>query len=269
MLLHKRFILPVILSSLAVLAGCGGGGNNVKPPTPPPSGAFSNSNFNGTYTFSVAGSNTAGIFTMAGTLVACGCTQGTISSGVVDVNDPTGPAVGATIGNNSTYDITSDGRGSARLFITPSGGAAFEIDINFVLSSSSHGLVIRYDGNGTGSGTIDLQPSVISQNSLAATPYAFFLSGADTSNNPLATVGALTLNSAGTITTGVEDFNYFPTISTQLPLSGSVTVDSATTPGSATLNTTFGTFTFSVYSIDSNHLKLIENDGQAVLVGDL
>jgi len=209
------------------------------------------------------------MFAMAGTLVACGCTPGTISSGVVDVNDPSGPAVAATIGNNSTYNITTDGRGSARLFITPTGGQTFEIDIDFVLASSSHGLVIRYDGFGTGSGTIDLQPSVISQDSLAATPYAFFLSGADNSNNSLATVGALTLNSSGAITTGVEDFNYFPTISTELPLSGSVIVGSETTPGSATLNTTFGAFTFSVYTIDGNHLKLIENDGQAVLIGDL
>jgi hypothetical protein len=35
------------------------------------------------------------------------------------------------------------------------------------------------------------------------------------------------------------------------------------------LNTTFGTFTFDVYAIDSTHLKMIENDGQAILVGDV
>jgi len=46
-------------------------------------------------------------------------------------------------------------------------------------------------------------------------------------------------------------------------------VGSGTTPGSAALNTSFGNFTFDVYAIDSTHLKLIENDGQAILVGDV
>src|SRR3954466_14257432 len=104
MSLRNRFIVPAILSALPVLAVCGSG-NSVNHPTPPPSGAFSNSNFNGTYTFSVAGANGAGIFALAGGLVGCGCIQGTISSAFVDVNDPTGPAVAATIGNNRTSNI--------------------------------------------------------------------------------------------------------------------------------------------------------------------
>jgi hypothetical protein len=88
----------------------------------------------------------------------------------------------------------------------------------------------------------------------------------------LSTVGAFTLDSSGTITAGIADFNYSPTIGAQLALSGSLTVGTGTAPGSATLSTTdptFGAFTFDVYAIDSNHLKLIESDGQAVLVGDL
>jgi hypothetical protein len=270
MSLRNRLVIPVIVGALAVLAGCGSG-SSISNPTPPPSGGFTNSNFNGTYTFSVAGANGNGIFTMAGSLVACGCSLGTILSGTVDLNDPTGPFAGATIGNNSTYSITTDGRGFAQLFITPVAGSAFEIDIDFVLTSSSHGLITRLDNGGTGSGTIDLQPSAVTQSSLA-TKYAFTLSGADTANNSLSTVGAFTLDSSGTITAGIADFNYSPTIGAQLALSGSLTVGTGTAPGSATLSTTdptFGAFTFDVYAIDSNHLKLIESDGQAVLVGDL
>jgi hypothetical protein len=268
MSLRTRLILPAILSSLAVLAGCGSGTSNPVV-TPPPSGTFSNSNFNGTYTFSVAGVDGSGIFSMAGSLVACGCSQGTISSGTVDVLDPATPTSGAAIGSNSVYSISADGRGSARLFYTPVGGSVSEIDVDFVLSSSSHGLVTRFDSSGTGSGTIDLQPSAVTQSSLAATPYAFMISGADNTNKSLATVGALTLNSSGTITAGIEDFNFSGTPTTKLPLSGSVTVGSGTSPGNATLTTTFGTFTFDVYAIDANHLKVIESDGKAVFVGDL
>ena len=265
MSLRSRFVLPLIaLLSLAFLAGCGSSTNKA---TPPPSGGFSNTNFNGTYTFSVAGSDANSIFTMAGTLTACGCAQGTISGGTVDLADATGPAPGSTIGN-STYKITSDGRGVAKLFITTTSSGSLEVDLDFVLISSSHALITRYDGSGTGSGTMDLQSSSVTQADLAA-PFAFTFSGSDLANTPLSTVGAVTLDSTGMITSGVEDFNYGATPSTQLALTGSVQIGSGTTPGSATLSTSFGTFIFSVYTIDSTHLKLIENDGQALLVGDV
>lgn len=268
MSLSHRMILPVVFSALAALVGCGGG-SSVPVPVPPPSGSFSNSDLNGTYTFSVAGANGSGVFAMAGTFVACGCSGGTISSGTIDLNDPTGPAALSTIASNSTYQITPDGRGLARLFITMPGNVTQEIDLDFVLASSSHALVIRYDGFGTGSGTIDLQPAAVAQSTLTATPYAFSLSGADNSNFPLSAVGALTLDSSGTITTGVEDFNYDGTPTTQQTVSGLLTVGSGTNPGSATLTTSFGSFGFSVYAIDANHFKLIENDGQFVLIGDV
>jgi len=267
MSIRSRVFVPVVFSALAILAGCSG--NSTSKPTPPPSGGFTNTSLNGTYTFSVAGQDGAGIFGMAGSFVACGCSQGTIASGDVDLANPTGPTPGS-IGGNSTYQITSDGRGTARLFITTTANVTLpEIDLDFVLTSSSHGLVIRIDGSGTGSGSIDLQPNAVAQTSLDATPYAFFLSGGDLGNLPLSTVGALTVDSTGTITTGVEDFNHNASAFTQLALSGSVTVGSGTLPGQAVLTTSFGTFTFSVYTVDATHLKLIEIDGQAVLVGDL
>jgi len=266
MSLRTRLVLPVIVCTLGVLVGCGG--NSTPPVTPPPSGGFSNSNFNGTYTFSITGANGDGIFSMAGSLVACGCSQGTISSGTVDFNDPTIATGAVALASNSSYSVSADGRGSARLLL-PS--PVNEIDVDFVLISSSHGLITRFDQNGTGSGTIDLQPTALSQSDLTGTPYAFMISGADNSNNSLGTVGAMTLDSSGNITAGIEDFNYGGTPTTKLALTGSVIVGSGTTPGTATVHTAFGsgTFTFDVYAIDADHLKLIENDGKAVLVGDL
>jgi hypothetical protein len=264
MSLRNRFVLVLVAVTLAVLLGCGSGAHN---PVPPPSGGFSDTDFNGTYTFSVSGQDANGIFAMAGSLVACGCSAGTISSGTVGLEDITGAAPGSTIGSNSTYSISTDGRGSARLMITTTAGA-LEVDLDFVLTSSSHGLIIRYDDNGTGSGTIDLQPNAVS---LAATTYSFMLTGSDLSNAPLATAGAFTLNSSGGITAGVEDFNYKAVPSIALALAGSIGAGSGTTPGSASFTTAFSAtpFTFDVYAIDATHLKLVETDGQAVLVGDV
>src|SRR6202035_846863 len=180
MSVRNGLVLLLALSTLTFLVACGG--SSVSRPTPPPSGSFSNTDFSGTYTFSVSGANGNGIFAMAGSLVACGCAAGTISAGTVDLDDPLGPAPASTIGSNSTYKINPDGRGFAKLFITTAASVAVEIDVDFVLMSSSHGLTIRYDWNGTGSGTIYLQASSVS---LGATPYAFSLSGSDLSNKPL------------------------------------------------------------------------------------
>ena len=66
---RNRLVLPVILSALAVLAGCSSSSKAV----PPPSGAFSNTNLNGTYVFSTSGTDQAGasIF-ISGAFTACG-----------------------------------------------------------------------------------------------------------------------------------------------------------------------------------------------------
>jgi hypothetical protein len=277
MSLRNRIVLPVILFALAVLAGCGGSSSSN--PVPPPSGAYSNTNFNGTYTFSVlgedVGTGSGSPFAMSGSLTACGCSAGTISAGTVDLIDDTGIASAAAIGSNSVYSISQDGRGFGKLFITPTGGTAFEVDVDFVLTSSSHGLITRFDGNGTGSGTIDLQSAAVAQSSLASTPYVVSLAGTDLAGDPLISSGAFTLDSTGAITTGVADTTLYSFAILQATpyansaLSGSVLVGSGTTPGTATLGTSFGTLSFDVYTIDATHLKLVENDGFEILVGDV
>jgi hypothetical protein len=282
MSLRNRLVLPILLSGLAALAGCGSSNSVV----PPPSGAFSNTDFTGTYTFSVVGSDPNGAsgsspMSIAGSFTACGCTGGTISGGTADFDDDSLVAPGSAIGANSTYNILKDGRGTANLFITPTaaGSAAFLVTVDFVLTSSSHGLIIRYDSGGTGSGTIDQQPNAVSQGAIENTPYAFSLSGAF-EDNPLAQVGAFTLDSSGQIVdTAVTDLNLgivgstgiVPQIFSNSGLSGSLSVGSGpTTPGTASLTSSFGTnILFDVYAVDATHLKLIESDGIASLVGDV
>jgi hypothetical protein len=268
MLLRHRVALTVIaLLSLAFLAACGSSSNTS---TTPPSGGFTNSDLTGTYTFSVNGSDlnssgeALGALTIAGTITASG--SGTLSAGNVDITDTTG--VGANISINTSgsgYTVNKDGTGQLTLSIptTTEGNIAYVFA--FALTSSSHGVISEYDTNGTGSGTIDQQ----SGPALTTTAYAFSLSGSDDSSNPLSAVGTFTLNSSGSITSGFEDYNHAGAPDTGLSLTGAVSIGTGTSPGTATLVTSFGTLTFDVYAISSDHLKLIESDGQAVLAGDV
>ena len=169
---------------------------------------------------------------------------------------------------SGTYGITPDGRGAGTLKTSV---GSFGID--FVLTSNSHGLITRFDGNGTGSGTFDRQGSA-SQSSLGS--LAFSLSGADPSGNPLGTVGAFTLDSSGSVSSGTQDFNDDGSSSGSLAgpeslVAPSSLVLTSTTNGTVRLTTKFGSFGFDVWVIDSTHLKLIENDTKSsgfILAGD-
>src|ERR1700722_3731755 len=153
MSLRNRLVLPVIPPALAVLAGCGSSTHN---PVPPPTGGFSNTNFNGTYVFSVFGTDGA-TYAAAGLFTACGCSAGTISGGTIDLIDAANGApllaTGSSIGSTSTYAITSDGRGLAKLQVTNTAlSISTQIEVAFVLTSRSHGLIIHIDRNAAGSG---------------------------------------------------------------------------------------------------------------------
>lgn len=266
MSLRNRLAFPIILSILSVLAGCSS--NRSPSATPPPSGNFTKSNFNGTYTFSTSGTGSTGVFfTLAGSLLADG--NGRITGGTLDLNDAsvstTLPEVVITGGN---YSVTPDGRGQITL-----NTAQFSIGLDFVLLSNSHAMVTRYDNSGTGGGSMDLQSNV-TQAQLAGS-YAFNLGGIDSNSNPFATVGSFTLDSSGNITAGVEDFNDGGFAYPGLTLTGTVTLGSGSTPGTATLTATdssnstpFGTLTFNVYVVDATHLKFIETDASPILGGD-
>ncbi|MGA2979804.1 MAG: hypothetical protein ABSD76_09455 [Terriglobales bacterium] len=253
--------------SILLIAGCG---SSSSAPTPN-SGGFSDSNLSGTYVISMSGTDldSNGVpvpFAIVGTITANG--KGAIT-GTIDINDPgnTGVNLGQTLGSNSSYNITQDGRGTGTLTTTSAG--SFGID--FVLTSNSHGLITRFDPVGTGSGTIDLQTAVTSLTG----SYAFSLSGADSGGNPLGTVGAFTLSSNSI--TGTEDFNDDLTSGdgyTDLTLSGQVVLGASGTSGTAQFNTNavngkLASLGFDVWVIDSTHLKFIETDGTLnVLSGD-
>ncbi len=165
------------ISGIFLMAGCSSSSSSV----PPNQQGFSNSSLTGTYVISIAGTdvnttaNEAVPFAIVGTVTANG--SGGITGGTLDINDPgnIGVQLGQAVGTNSGYSITQDGRGSGTL-VTPVG--SFNID--FVLSSISHGLISRFDNQGTdigtGSGTIDLQ-SGTTQGSLASLAFSLSTPG--------------------------------------------------------------------------------------------
>lgn len=254
------------------------GSNSVNRGTPPPSGGFTNSNLNGTYVFSVTGSDASGFFqTIAGTFTANG--SGGITGGTLELNNAGSGFLPPQPITSGTYSVGADGRGGFRtgggLNLTTSSGT---LTFDFVLSSSHHGLITEFDGNGTGSGTLDLQSSV-SQADINGQSYAFNLSGVysvtSTAQTSFATVGSFTVDASGNLT-GFEDFNengtssVCGTVLTVCTITGG-SINLATVPGTATLvtnNSTVSTFNFDVYPIDSTHLKFIEIDPLPFAAGD-
>lgn len=262
MSLCNRLLLPLVLSSLAVLGACGGSGNNPVNPVPPPSGGFTNSNLNGTYVFSVLGIDSqGGPYALAGTFTADG--QGGVSGGAVDLNDPdiSTPIANSPL-SSSSYKVSVDGRGQVNLSISNLG----TVTLDLVLQDSSHGLVMESDTNATGSGTVDLQTAGVSP----AGTYAFNMAGFDFTNgvtaNPFATVGNFTVGTGGAIT-GLEDVNDNQDPFPNLALSGAVILGPSSTPATV-LSTSFRTLTFDAIPISATHLKFIEMDVGSNLIGD-
>jgi hypothetical protein len=265
---RDKFVLltPFLLT---FLVACGGGSSS--PPPAPPSSVFGASSLSGTYVFSSTGlnlSNGSPLLAMVGSLMCNG--GGGVTGGTVDL-------IGGSLGLSSpaaqpitggSYTVGTDGRGQIK-FNTTTPAGAITITLDFVLISSSHGLVAEFDSNGTGSGTIDLQ-SAVTQSQLAGS-YAFAVSGTTANGaSPTATVGAFTLSSAGAVSSGQEDVNNAGSYSgapSQILTTSSVNL--GTTPAKATIASSAGTsYTFDVYPIDSGHLKFIESDSQRLVSGD-
>jgi hypothetical protein len=267
MSLRNALALFLVLSALALLAGCGNGGG-ITNPIAPPGGGFSKSDLNGTYVFSVSGTDdiSGAAIAVVGTLNANG--SGGITGGTMDINDFnfSAPIPNLSISSSSSYNVGVDGRGTATLDVTTPFGRKLTFD--FVMTSVSHGFIIQFDGNATGSGTLDLQAAGLTQASLAGT-YAFSFSGADSAGTgAFATVGNFALDPNGTITSGLADFNDNGlVVFAGQTLAGQVILGPSSSP--ATLLTTAPySKTFDVFAIDATHLKFVEMDTLSILSGD-
>jgi hypothetical protein len=259
MLENKRFSLFLAITvALVVITGCGGG-SSISFPTP--QGTFTNANINGSFAFSYTGLDAGGFLSVAGSFVTDGA--GNITSGSQDINSAvlTAPA---SVPITGTYHVRADGRGTANL-ISPSPVGTTSLD--FVIVSSGHALVTRFDTNATGSGTIDQQSTSAFSNAALAGAFAFSMSGIDNGAIPLAVGGVFTSDATGTLTAGVDDSNTGGVVNTNDPMTGSIPV-TATGRGTATLNTFRGALTFAYYVVDANHLKIVGTNALPALGGE-
>ncbi|HEX3155224.1 MAG TPA: hypothetical protein VHV32_11395 [Candidatus Angelobacter sp.] len=252
----KRFIVSIAAAiTLITIAGCGGGGSIS---FPPPQGGFTNANLNGSFAFSYIGTDAGGFLAVAGSFAADGA--GHITSGTQDINSSVGISTNAAA--NGTYLVRADGRGTITLN-SPAGNST----LDFVIVAGGHALVTRFDGNATGSGTIDQQTPSAFSNAVLAGPFAFTLSGIDNSGVPVAVGGVFTSDASGTLTSGQDDSNDNGLIVTNDPMTGSIPIAS-TGRGTATLNTSRGALTFAYYVVDANHLKIVGTNAVPALGGE-
>ncbi|MGD0567947.1 MAG: hypothetical protein ABSA78_06045 [Candidatus Sulfotelmatobacter sp.] len=261
---RNGIVLLLALSTLTLLVGCGSSGNAVV--TPPPSGSFSASDLNGTYVFSVSGTDAAGAaYAIVGAFTANGKGGSNgITGGTIDITDPeegVEPQPDLSITGGS-YSVGADGRGQMTIATNPANIFNTPLTFDFVLSSSSHGLIVEFDDNATGSGTIDAQAAGVTPNGT----YAFSLAGATAEGSPWATVGNFTVS--GQSIAGLDDLNEGGVLAYPAQtLTGSLVAGPSSSPATTLFTAAFSGL-FDVYVIDATHLKFIEMDDIASLSGD-
>jgi hypothetical protein len=273
-----------IASSLALglyAGACGGGNSTVTPtptPTPTPQGSYSLASLNGTYAFSMSGTdNTSGLdlsISRIGSFHADG--QGNITMAIEDVNDGGSfSTFNFTAAPASNYTMSSNGRGVLTLshpdVVNPSLADNFTFSI--ALDSTSGGLMIETDGSSTMSGTFRLQTI----SSTFATAYAFDVSGVDLGNSTsVSFIGQFTTNGVSGVTGGEMDVNDGASPTGAIALQpGTITLDATNFSnfgrGTMTLTTTLNSqilnLSYVFYVVDASHLVLVENDTVAATSG--
>jgi hypothetical protein len=251
---HYLVLLLILIPTL-ILAGCGGSGVKF---APRPNGSFNNSSLRGSYAFSFTGVNQFGFLSVAGSLQADG--NGNFTSGVEDVNSGNGVFTNISVAGN--YTVGADGRGTATL-----ASSVATISLDFVVISSQHALIIRFDNNSSASGSMDLQDASASNTAALQGSFVFNVSGIDANGNDLQQVGVFSTDGTGTINGGVEDVNDDGTVSTNLAVSGSYSLG-ASGRGTATIITPNGAANYAFYVVDTNRLKLVEIDSVPIVAGD-
>jgi hypothetical protein len=248
----RKYLLSFsFIGLLSMVVGCGGSSSR-----PTPQGGFTAANFSGSYAFLFSGNDVNGFFGIAGSLQADGA--GHITSGVMDINQNNSSGAPQPITNQSftgTYTVQADGRGIAALNST-----AGNFRLAFVIINAQRALVTRFDPNGTGSGTMDLQTSSAFSTAALAGSFAFNLSGVDGVGAPFASAGSVTTDTTGAVSTGVVDSADNGSISTDVPITSGALAVGANGRSTLDITTAAGTVSFAAYVVDTNHMKLVETD---------
>ncbi len=295
-------------------------GNYTAPAVPPPGGSttvtamvggvsasaattvvFSNKSLSGPYAYDYTGDDGTGYLAIIGSFTA----NGGVLTGSEDATDVSSGGATATATISGTVAIGPDGRGT----ITIAGGVFQTGEVWQIAltgnpaanpgAPAQHALLLRFDVNGTGSGTIDQQNTIEAGAPFPTGNYVFGFSGIDgapfkdSGGNQLATAGKFfsngnngsianssvwDVNDAGfASTTGIitDDTTLSATFQASA-VTGSVgrgvlTLFStnATLSSLLTAAPVTSTFTFVFYVVDNTHVKVIETDKAAFLSGDI
>lgn len=244
---------------------------------------YSDASLQGPFAFSYTGDDASGFITVAGSFTTDG--QGNILGGIEDIVSFGGlVATRVSIfsgsgGSGSNYVVGPDGRTSA-VIVTSRGTQKWQ----FVLTSTQHALLTRFDTGTTGSGTIDQQNSDVltSSNSIISGAYVFSAAGGDAQFNPEGIAGRFTANGAGGIpeSASIVDQNDDGTVKTfDTTLNGAYSFDSMSAgSGRGTLNlssTNTGPLQFAFYVTGANaqgiatQMHIVEIDQAGYLAGDV
>jgi hypothetical protein len=286
-------------------------GNFTAPSTPPPTGSttitacqdnactmtasasvavtFSTASLEGPYAFNYSGDDGSGQLAVVGHFTADGLGDINALDGVEDEMDfeNQGGFSPDTPLDGGSYTVGPDGRTQ----VTFGTGEVLQIALtsNPAGSVAQHGVLIRFDSNATGSGTIDAQ----NINDLAQGfngNYVFGISGVDINGLPLVMAGRfMAVNASLSIPSlsaeqDINDGGTLPSPNPDTTLTGSFQPDgNAATNGRGEVtfsstndvfetelgtNGTAASTLFAYYIVDSTHLKVVEIDNEFATSGD-
>jgi hypothetical protein len=222
----------------------------------------SNPTLNGPYVFSVQGYDSYGSYAAAGTIVADG--NGHITGGEQDYSDTSVESGPDAV--TGSYSIGPDGRGSLTLNASdttlPNNGVE---TLSVAVTSTTHALIIQFDGSATSSGTLDVQAASATNPSAISGSFAFTAQGADVGNQVPITFGGLALmsTSSGSIA-GATFFENDAGSTSTSSLTGSITAPDAL--GRGTIGFSNGV-NFAYYAIQGQVLRLVEKDAPVLITG--
>jgi len=210
---------------------------------------------NGQYAFLISGADPTGFYVAVGSVVADG--NGNITGGEEDLCD-----LGTTLCNSAvlsgTFSTGSDNRGSITVSSTTLGPQTLQM----VVTSSSHALIIEFDGNATSSGTLDLQDTTAFSGSAISGNYSMAVNGLDITNLSVGNAfsaalgGIMTADGVGGFTNVTLDINDGGTVSSE-----------TTVFGASSAPDSFGrvvisdpNFQFVYYIVNAKALRVLEAD---------
>jgi len=218
---------------------------------------YANASLQGAYAFSVSGSITNATVSAVGRFQADG--KGSITNGFEDFNGSVGVFPNVTL--TGSYSVGPDGRGTATT--TSSLGTT---NYRFVIVNSGQLQLIGSDSAESIHGFAVPQDSTSLSLSTIAGNWSFFLSGSS-GGKTVIDAGRFSLDSAGNITQGVEDYNNGGTVTSSATFTGNATSLSATGRGTASFTGTLGTSTLAFYVDSANTVFFVETDTGVFLTG--